>query len=398
MDKIKILFLISATRMNKKGLVPLICRITFDKRRKPFSTGIFINPKNWNSSRQKAIPDNVENNQINTQLSLIKQEINQAFLYLKVQEKSFDVEDIFKQYKGETIKEDQTIMGIFNLHIARQEKLIGISTTQVSVAKFHQTKKHLKAFIQWEFHKSDYPLKDLQMFFITEFEYYLKAEKKFEANTIHKTLQRFKQVIKLAVGMDYLAKDPFLLHKNKKPKKQVIFLSKEELNRIENHLFASERLQQVADMFIFCSYTGLAYAEMANLSKNDIKIGFDKRKWIEVYREKTKKTYEIPLLSKAENILNKYSNNESILPIISNQKFNAYLKEIADIVGIKKNLTHHIARKTFASTILLYNDTPMEIVSELLGHSEIGTTQNHYAKIVQKKVSEQIMKLEEKLK
>lgn len=112
MDKIKILFLISATRMNKKGLVPLICRITFDKRRKPFSTGIFINPKNWNSSRQKAIPDNVENNQINTQLSLIKQEINQAFLYLKVQEKSFDVEDIFKQYKGETIKEDQTIMGI----------------------------------------------------------------------------------------------------------------------------------------------------------------------------------------------------------------------------------------------------------------------------------------------
>lgn len=289
-------------------------------------------------------------------------------------------------------------MGIFNLHIARQEKLIGVSTTQVSVAKFHQTKQHLKTFIKWEFQKSDYLLKDLKMSFITEFEYYLKAEKKFEANTIHKTLQRFKQVIKLAVGMDYLAKDPFLLHKNKKPKKQVIFLSKEELNRIENHLFASERLQQVADMFIFCSYTGLAYAEMANLSKNDIKIGFDKRKWIEVYREKTKKTYEIPLLSKAEDILNKYSDNESILPIISNQKFNAYLKEIADIVGIKKNLTHHMARKTFASTILLYNDTPMEIVSELLGHSEIGTTQNHYAKIVQKKVSEQIMKLEEKLK
>lgn len=287
--KLSILFLLRKNKINNKGTCPIECRLTFNNKRKPFSTGIFINPKNWNSSRQKAIPDNVENNQINTQLSLIKQEINQAFLYLKVQEKSFDVEDIFKQYKGETIKEDQTIMGIFNLHIARQEKLIGVSTTQVSVAKFHQTKQHLKTFIKWEFQKSDYLLKDLQMSFITEFEYYLKAEKKFEANTIHKTLQRFKQVIKLAVGMDYLAKDPFLLHKNKKPKKQVIFLSKEELNRIENHLFASERLQQVADMFIFCSYTGLAYAEMANLSKNDIKIGFDKRKWIEVYREKTKK-------------------------------------------------------------------------------------------------------------
>ena len=228
-----------------------------------------MNPDYWNASKQKAHPPNKENKQINTQLSLIKQDINQAFLFLQVQEKNFDVDDIYRQYKGENIKEDKSIMEIFNLHIAKQEKLIGISTTRVSVRKFYQTKTHVKTFIKWKFNKSDYLLKDMKMSFITEFEYYLKAEKKFEQNTIHKTLQRFKQVVKLAVGLDFLAKDPFLLHKNRKPKKQVIFLSREELLVLENYQFASIRLQNVADMFIFCCYTGLAYSEMANLKTKD---------------------------------------------------------------------------------------------------------------------------------
>lgn len=286
-------------------------------------------------------------------------------------------------------------MEIFNLHIAKQEKLIGISTTKVSVRKFYQTKTHVKTFIKWKFNKSDYLLKEMKMSFITEFEYYLKAEKKFEQNTIHKTLQRFRQMVKLAVGLDFITKDPFLLFKNKKPKKQVIFLTKEELSVLEKRQFASLRLQQVADMFVFCCYTGLAYKEMANLKPKDLVLGFDGKKWINIYRQKTSRKYEIPLLSKAEEILDKYNGE---LPIISNQRFNAYLKEIAEILDIEKKLTHHLARKTFASTILLYNDVPMEIVSELLGHSEMQTTQNHYAKIVKKKVGEQMERLNNKLK
>lgn len=395
MTNIKILFVIDKAKCNKLGLAPLRCRITHLGQRKPFSTGIFVNPKYWDSTRQQAKPPNKENDFINTQLSLIKQNINQAFLFLQVQEKNFDVDDIYRQYKGENIKEDKSIMEIFNLHIAKQEKLIGISTTRVSVRKFYQTKTHVKNFIKWKFNKSDYLLNDMKMSFITEFEYYLKAEKKFEQNTIHKTLQRFRQMVKIAVGLDFIAKDPFLLHKNKRPKKQVIFLTKEELAEIEKHQFASLRLQQVADMFVFCCYTGLAYKEMANLKPKDLVLGFDGKKWLNVFRQKTNRKYEIPLLTKAEEILDKYKGE---LPIISNQRLNAYLKEIAEILGIEKNLTHHLARKTFASTILLYNDIPMEIVSELLGHSEMQTTQNHYAKVVKKKVSEMMGKLDDKLK
>lgn len=397
-QNIRILFLIERNKINRLGQVPLRCRITYCGDRKIFSTGLFINLDNWNAQKQKAHPPNTDNSQINTQLSLIKQEINQAFLFLQIQGRDFNVEDIYRQFKGETIKDDKSIMEIFNLHIAKQEKLIGISTSRVSVRKFYQTRTHVKNFIFWKFKKHDYLLKDMKMSFLTEFEYYLKAEKRFEQNTVHKTIQRFKQMVKLAVGLDFLDKDPFILYKNKRPKKQVIFLTQEELQLVEVHKFASVRLQQVADMFIFCCYTGLAFKEMSNLKKEDVFTGFDGKKWIKVYREKTKRTYEIPLLQKAIKLLSKYENEEDkAFPKISNQRFNSYLKEVSEILEIPKKMTHHLARKTFASTILLYNDVPMEVVSELLGHSEMQTTQNHYAKVVQKKVSEQIMKLDFKL-
>jgi integrase len=205
-------------------------------------------------------------------------------------------------------------------------------------------------------------------------------------------------VIKLAVVLDYINKDPFILHKNSRPRKKIIYLNLEELRKLEAHRFASFRLQQVADMFIFCCYTGLAFAEMSSLKRDNIITGFDGEKWIKIVRQKTDKELNIPVLSKALEVLDKYKNDDCILPIISNQKFNSYLKEIANIVGIDKHLTHHIGRKTFATTILLYNDIPMEIVSELLGHSSLTITQNHYAKVVQTKVNEHIKKLDKKLK
>lgn len=396
--KLSILFLLRRNRTNEKGVCAIECRITLDKQRKPFSTGIFINPEYWNASKQKAHPPNKGNNQVNTQLSLIKQEINQAFLYLQVQEKEFSVDDIYSQFKGENVKLDKSIKEMFHLHIAKQEKLIGISTTKVSVAKFYQTQAHVLSFIKKKYNKSDYLLKDMSMAFITEFEFYLKTEKRFMQNTIYKTLQRFRQIVKLSVALDYLPKDPFLLYKGKKPKKEIVFLSKDELRNLEQHQFASERLQQVADMFIFCCYTGLAYTEMATLKECNIQTGFDDNKWLYIKRQKTKKSYEVPLLTKASDILDKYKIEDQLLPVVSNQRFNSYLKEIAEIVGINKILTHHIARKTFASTILLFNNVPMEIVSELLGHSEIGITQQHYAKIVKEKISEQMSTLNSLLK
>lgn len=205
----KILFYIRRAKINANNQCPLTCRITNELERKEFSTGIFINPDYWNASKQKAHPPNKGNNQVNTQLSLIKQEINQAFLFLQVQDKEFSVDDIYSQFKGENVKLDKSIKEMFHLHITKQEKLIGISTTKVSVAKFYQTQAHVLSFIKKKYNRSDYLLKDMTMAFITEFEFYLKTEKRFMQNTIYKTLQRFRQIVKLSVALDYLPKDPF---------------------------------------------------------------------------------------------------------------------------------------------------------------------------------------------
>jgi site-specific recombinase XerD len=165
-------------------------------------------------------------------------------------------------------------------------------------------------------------------------------------------------------------------------------------------LTTQKRLEEIRDMFVFCCYTGLAYQEMASLRTYHIRTGFDGNLWINMIRQKTEQPIAIPLLPQAEIIIDKYqkAGSDVVLPSISNQKFNSYLKEIGEIVGLEKKMSHHLARRTFATTILLYNDIPMEIVSELLGHSKMSVTQDSYAKVVQHKVSSQMNKLSKKLK
>lgn len=396
--KISILFLLRRNKTNNKGLCPIECRITLDKKRKPFSSGVFINPNNWNATKQKAFPPNTEHDQINTQLSLIKQEINQAFLLLQVQQEVFDVEDIYLKYKGEDSKTEKFLLEVYTLHNERMKKLIGIEYSESTYKKFEESKNHVKSFIRHSTQKSNILLEKLNMKFLNDFDYFLKVEKKLKQVTINKHIERLRKIIKLALAEGFLDRDPFLLFTPKKVITEVVYLDTVELKLLEKHRFQQGRLQRVADLFVFCCYTGLPYLEMASLKKENVIHGFDGKKWIQIYRQKTKKTLTIPLLKKAENILNKYEKNNSFLPIITNQQFNSFLKEIAGVLGFEKRITHHTARKTFASTVLLYNDIPMETVSELLGHSNIKVTQKHYAKVVQQKISQQMNKLDRKLK
>jgi integrase len=393
----KILFLINKARINAKGEAPIRCRITFNGTRKIFSTGLFINPDTWDNKSQIANQKITAHNYINTKISLIKQEINQAFLFLQVQKEKFDVDDIYLKYKGEDIKPSKTLIEVFALHNAKMNSLVGIEYTKSTYSKFTEAKQHIEDFLFYQNKKKNILLENITLKFLDDFDYYLKTQKSFKQITINKSIQRVRKIIKLAIAEGFIFTDPFLLYKPKKVITNVIFLTTEELFELENHNLSQPRLDQVKDLFIFCCYTGLPYQEMATLTKKNIVKKFDDKLWIEIYRKKTKKQLSIPLLPKAISILEKYQNNKNILPVISNQKFNSYIKEIAEIIGIEKKLTHHIARKTFATTVLLYNDVPMEIVSELLGHSNMNITQEHYGKIIQRKVSEEMKKLNIKL-
>jgi len=397
--KITIRFQINKNKVNSSGKCSIRCRITYNKNRKEFSTGLFINPQKWNSKHQEAEPPDKENTLINQQLSLIDNKIRQAFLLLQVKEESFTANDIYNLHKGEKTNKEYNVIEYFEMHLNKLKRLIGIDIKQITWNKSYYVKNNVKSFIKWKYNTDNLLLNKLKLQFLEDFEYYLKVVKCHKQITVNKNIQRFRKPIKVAVAEGYLEKDPFLLYKAKSVKNKIIFLSAEELNQLERYVFNQSRLEQVKDWFIFSCYTGLAYAEIKSLTRKHIVKGFDGGLWIEMVRMKTQKDIAIPILPTANNLINKYFRNDSqlVFDICSNQRYNSYLKEIASIVGIDKRLTTHTARKTFASTVLLYNDVPMEIVSQLLGHSSITTTEASYGKIIQKKVGEEMRKLDRRL-
>jgi integrase/recombinase XerD len=382
--------------MNQK---PIYCRITLNGKRKQFSTGINVEGSYWNSKSKEVIKTHKSSSVYNSQLENIKSKLQNIFLFFQFQEQSFTAEDILVKYLGKNLKKEESVLSYYLKYLEKLKKLIGIEIKQNTYAKFFYVSQHLERFILWKFNKKDIPLRDLNLQFLDDFDFYLKTEKRQVQITINKTIQRLRAPIKQAISEGYLDRDPFILYKSKTVRKEVIYLTVEELKTFEETVLQQKRLILVQHLFIFCCYTGLAYNEMVNLKKQNIQIGFDGMNWIQMKREKTQRQISIPILPKAQEIIDKYTTDNTLLfSSISNQKFNSYLKEIADIIGIEKRLTHHIARKTFASTVLLYNDVPMEIVSELLGHSNLLITQESYGKIVQNKVSQAMLTLAGKLK
>ncbi len=394
----KVLFFIQRSKINKRGLVPIMCRITYQRQRKEFTTGMMIKPGDWDSQHKKVNESSI-NFLLNTELELITQKLRKAYLTLQLREVPYSIEDILKLYRGEHSNIELGVMEAYAEHNAYNKKLIGKDLKIVSWQKFENTKVHVGGFIKWKYRKNDLPLAKLKFQFITDFEYYLKTQLNMQQSTINKTLQRFKKMIAFAVAQDYIDKSPFLMHKPKSVKKEVVYLTKEELDGLRTKLIENERLEAVRDCFVFCCYTGLAFREMASLQAEHVVKNRNGKNWLRMKRQKTGKTVSVPLLPQAQDILDKYEGiaQDKLLPVKTNAHFNAYLKEIAGLCNIKINLTHHIARKTFATTVLLHNDVPIEIVSKLLGHSRIGITQAHYGQILEDKVGEHMENLSRKI-
>ncbi|WP_445386418.1 tyrosine-type recombinase/integrase [Robiginitalea sp. IMCC44478] len=397
---ISILFYLNKSKTNSRGVCPIKCRITYLGKRKEFATGEFINPKHWISKKQKASPETFQNQQINLQLGIITSNLKKEFLRLQVQSKDFTVLDIWKGYFKVSERQKYVhVIAYFQEYLNKERKLVGIDLKEATWKKFNYACLQARDFIKWKYGQGDLPMKQLTLQFLQDFEYYLKTERNQRQITINKCIQRFRKPVKIAVAEGYLNKDPFMLHKPRRVVKEVVFLTQDELSVFESHTFTQPRLELVKNLFVFCCYTGLPYNEMANLKKEHLVKGFDGHLWIKIKRGKTGKMVSVPLLPNAREILKLYNfDSEYLLPRMSNQKINSYLKEIAGILGIKKRITHHTARKTFASTVLLNNNVPMEVVSELLGHSSIKITQEYYGKIVQRKVSDEIKKVRSKLK
>lgn len=398
-NQVKVLFVLSKSKMNMKGLCPLICRITYNNKRKEFSTGFLVSEDEWNAKSQVITSKTAYAKNVNTHLNKMYRDVLSTYSEVVIDNTIFSVQDIYNAYMGTSKKGILYVVEYFDDYLLKIKRLVGKDMEESTWKKFENALMHLKSFIKWKYEQQDMLLRDVNLFFIQELEFYLKAVKNLANATIYKILQRFKKVMMHAENEGMISRTPFALYKSVTVKKEVIYLTFEELQELETYTITQPRLNLVRNLFVFCCYTGLPYYEMSTLSAKNIERGFDKNLWLIVDRKKTDKSYRVPLLPKAVGIMREYLGGEGLIfPKLSNQKFNSYLKEIADIVGIEKNLTHHIARKTFASTVLLYNDVPIEIVSELLGHSSIKVTQESYARLSNKKVSETMIRLSKILK
>ena len=282
------------------------------------------------------------------------------------------------------------------------DHLSGKSISKSTAKRYWTCYNHVEQFINEEYRKNDFPINDINHHFISKFEYFLKTKRACNHNSALKYVNNFKKIVRIALANQWMERDPFYNYKVQFETVEREFLNEEEIQKLIDKELHLDRLKLVRDMFIFSCFTGLAYSDVKKLSNSDITKGIDGEKWIRTKRTKTKTLSSIPILPVAEEILDRYKNHPEvknsgfILPVLSNQKSNAFLKEIALMCGIKKPLTTHVARHTFATTITLTNGVPIESVSKMLGHKDLRTTQ-HYAKIVDRKISEDMQELRAKL-
>jgi len=395
-----ILFYLQRNKVSKDGKSPIYLRITVNGKRSQISIKRKISINKWNNEAGKVIGTTLEVKELNRYLNSLKHKI------YKIQQKLLDdnrqitallIKNIFT---GEE-ENHKMLLKIFQDHNNQVERLVGKDFAPGTLERYKTAKKHLQAFLKLEYKFDDISVKDVNHKFIHGFEYYLKTERNCSHNTAIKYITNFKKIIRIAYANDWISKDPFFNWKARLKTVDREFLSKEEIQLMMEKNFSVKRLELVKDIFIFSCFTGLAYADVKKLSKNDIVIGIDGDRWIKTKRTKTNTRSNIPLLTTAEEILEKYKehlnvlDSKFLLPVLSNQKMNAYLKEIADVCGINKNLTFHLARHTFATTVTLTNGVPIESVSKMLGHKSLKTTQ-HYAKILDRKVSDDMKALKNK--
>jgi integrase len=361
-------------------------------------------PASWNRATMRMTGKGESTKALNAYLDTVQAKVHEArhfLLQLGQPITSEYIRDILRGRKP-SINKRHMLLETFKEHNDRMAALVGKEYSAGTLSRFITAWKHTRDFLEWKYKVADMDINDLNYEFVADFEFWFKSVKKCNHNSTIKFIACCRKIVLRCIRNGWLQRDPFIGFSMALREVDREALSKEELNLVATRQFDIARIAQVRDIFLFGCYTGLAYVDLKKLRRSEISTGVDGGKWIFTKRKKTEIPSRIPLLPQALDILSKYENhpkciaNGMALPVLSNQKMNSYLKEIADLCGIHKHLTFHIARHTFATTITLSNGVPIETVSKILGHTNLKTTQ-HYAKILDLKVSQDMKALREKL-
>ena len=398
-----VLFYLKAQKTSMQGKAPICARVTVNGKRTEISVKRSVNANEWDERKGMAKGSRKETVELNMYLNQFKAKIINTYQQMVLSDDAIDGPAIRDKVLG-TDHLLPTLVSLIEYHNEQQE----IKLAPGTMKNYYTTQRYIEKFLREKYYRNDIILSQLTYKFILDFERYLfnyvpkDHQKPLNNNGIMKHIERLRKMINMAVKLDWLSKDPFASFKKHFDKVERESLNSKELIALANKEFTIERLRHVRDMFLYSCYTGLSYIELAELTPNNIITGIDGGLWISTSRAKTDTGVRVPLLPQAIELMEKYRddpralNNGTVFPVISNQRMNGYLKEVADICGITKTLTFHIARHTFATTVTLSNGVPIESVSKMLGHTSIRTTQI-YAKVVESKLSEDMHNLKQRM-
>lgn len=397
-----LLFYLKRPKNYQTGPVPVYMRITVGGRRSELATNRECVPVEWNvgSGRAKGTKEKVRS--FNAYLDKLQTSVYDACGLLEAEDAPVTAESLKNKVIGRG-ESKRMVLEIFAEHNRKIAALVGSEYACGTLERYQTSLKHTRDFLAWKYKLTDIEINWVNHDFICNFDFYLRSERKCANNSTVKYIKNFKKIIRICLASGWITKDPFINYKAKVKQVDRVYLNQDEIRQMTEKVFQTERIGQVRDIFLFSCFTGLAYADVKKLKRSEIVKGVDGEMWIFTKRLKTSVPTRVPLLPCAFSLIKKYAdypvceNMDTCFPVSSNQKMNAYLKEIAEICNINKELTFHIARHTFATTVTLSNGVPIESVSKMLGHTSIKTTQ-HYAKILDMKVGADMALLRETFK
>jgi site-specific recombinase XerD len=392
-----VLFYIKRTKTLKDGSAPIFVRLTVNGQRAEFGLQKSIIEDQWDLAKGKVKGQTKGAKDLNSYLDFVRSQMLLKKRELEESDREITAYTLRNYYLG-IDSSDKTILTIFKEHNDKCEGLVNKDFSPGTVERYKTCYAHVSNFIKTQYKRDDIQINEINPMFINDFGYYLKFTRKCCNNTTVKYIKNFKKIILIALANGWMKSNPFVSIKFRMDDVDLAFLDEKELNILMNKEFTIERMQQVKDVYLFCCFTGLAFVDVSSLKAGDI-IQKGNDLWIKKQRQKTKNWCHIPLLPPAIKILEKYNTHPScqmkglLLPVLTNQKMNAYLKEIADITGINKSLSTHTARHTFATTVTLANQVSMEVVSKMLGHSSMNMTKK-YARVVDDLIQKDMQKLD----
>lgn len=381
-----LLFYIRRTKLNKAGEAPIFMRITVNGQRADASVKRFISPRLWNQAKGKAVENGRGGKDLNLYLDAISSNILRIQRDMELEGVEPSAHSVLNRYLGKNTPERHTLIEVFQEHNEKQKKLAGIDVAPATAVRYETCRKLMIQFLQLIYHRDDIYLDKLSRQFVEEYEFFLKTVCRCSHNTSIQYLKNLKKITRIAQAKGWLKDDPFREMRFHKENVDRDFLEHQELKKLLDKPIEIPRLAQIRDIFCFCCLSGLAFSDVKQLRPEHIVTDINGMRWIRKPRQKTGEMCNVPLLDAVQCILSRYADNAHcqlhgvLLPVCSNQKMNSYLKELADVCGIKKHLSTHVARHTFA-TLTLAAGATIENVAKMLGHTDTKMTR-HYARVL----------------